>query len=230
MKILVLNGSPKQNSNTLAITMEFLKGLNQTKEHQIEIINVIEKKINYCQGCLSCWMQQNIHCVMQDDMNELLDKMAESDAIVWSFPLYEYGLPGHMKTLLDRTNPFMTMEMHTEANRVIHNFVVDFPGKKNIIITGCGFPYFEDNFVPLRAQMKNVFVNSCMICIYESGLVTIPDPRLQPAKDKLFLSLQKAGAEYNQTGSISIDTLKEVEEPMLPTDMYIHIINSMVKQ
>lgn len=227
MKILVLNGSPKRNSNTLTITSEFLKGMNEKQEHQIEIVNVIEKQIHYCQGCLSCWIKQDGHCVIQDDMNDILDKISESDILVWSFPLYEYGVPGPMKTLLDRTNPFMKMSMYSKGNRVFHNTVVDLASKKNIILTGCGFPYFEDNFAALRIQMKNIFHTPCMICIFESGLITLPNSELQDVKNKLFISLRKAGIEYNQTGSISLSTLKEVEKPMLPSDIYINIINSI---
>ncbi len=43
MKILVLNGSPKANSDTMHLTNAFLERISQNKKHNIEIINVIEK-------------------------------------------------------------------------------------------------------------------------------------------------------------------------------------------
>ena len=51
MKILVLNGSPKKKSDTFRLTDAFLKGLNRGGEHEVHIVNVIEKKIAPCRGC-----------------------------------------------------------------------------------------------------------------------------------------------------------------------------------
>ena len=44
MKVLVLNGSPKKKSDTMILTRSFLKGFNQDDSHEIEIIDVIQKK------------------------------------------------------------------------------------------------------------------------------------------------------------------------------------------
>ena len=79
-------------------------------------------------------------------------------------------------------------------------------------------------------QMKNIFITPCMICIFESALITNPDPKLQDVKNTLIASIRKAGAEYNQTGTISDSTLHEVQQPMLPNDIYIGIVNSLGKE
>lgn len=44
MKVLVLNGSPKENSNTMMLTTAFMNGLNEEKEHEIKAISVMEKE------------------------------------------------------------------------------------------------------------------------------------------------------------------------------------------
>ena len=67
MKILVLNGSPKKKSDTFRLTEAFLKGLNRDGQHEVNIINVIEKKISPCMGCFGCWQRGNGHCVIEDD-------------------------------------------------------------------------------------------------------------------------------------------------------------------
>lgn len=228
MKILVLNGSPRKESNTLILTKNFLEGLNSNNEHDIEIIDVISKNIKYCQGDLSCWIRQDGHCIIQDDMNDILDKIAESDMLVWSFPLYEYGMPAHLKTLIDRTNPFLKMEMYSTDSRVFHETVVDMAKKKNVVICGCGFPYFQDNFMALRWQLKNIFINPTVMCIYESGLISVPDPQLDAVKGNLLTSLKQAGSEYNKNKKISEDLLKKIEQPMLPNEIYINLINSLI--
>lgn len=229
MKVLVLNGSPKENSNTMLLTTAFLNGLNEKKEHDVTTVSVREKNIQFCQGCLSCWFRQDGHCVMQDDMNALLDEMAASDMIIWSFPLYYHGIPAPLKAVLDRTNPFLKIDMRMEGNKVVHEKVVDLSAKKNIVIVGCGFPYYPDNFAPLTMQMHQILGKPTMICVYETTLLTIPVPELTPLKSGLLASFTKAGKEMNQKGSISEATCALLEKPMLPNDTYINMMNHLKK-
>ena len=105
MKVLILNGSPKKKSDTFRMTDAFLKGLNRAGEHEVNIINVIDKKVAPCQGCFGCWQKMDGHCVIQDDQNAILDLYRDADVIIWSFPLYCYGMSSHLKAVLDRTIP-----------------------------------------------------------------------------------------------------------------------------
>ena len=98
MRILVLNGSPKKKSDTFRLTDAFLKGLNRGGEHEVHIVNVIDKKIAPCHGCFSCWQREDGHCVIPDDQNAILDVYRDADLIIWSFPLYCYGMPQMCKT------------------------------------------------------------------------------------------------------------------------------------
>ena len=111
MKVLVLNGSPKKQSDTYRMTERFLRGLNANREQEITVVNVIEKDIAPCKGCFGCWQQGEGHCLIDDDQNGILDLYRASDLIIWSFPLYCYGMPSHLKALLDRTIPLMKMDM-----------------------------------------------------------------------------------------------------------------------
>ena len=52
MKVLVLNGSPKKKSDTFRMAEAFLRGLNKNQEHEVQIVNVIDKKIAPLQGML----------------------------------------------------------------------------------------------------------------------------------------------------------------------------------
>ena len=100
MKILVLNGSPKEKSDTFRMTEAFLKGLNRNGEHEVNVIRVIDKDIAPCQGCFGCWERMDGHCVIEDDQNAILDIYREADIIIWSFPLYCYGMPAPLKALM----------------------------------------------------------------------------------------------------------------------------------
>ena len=59
MKILVLNGSPKKKSDTFRMTDAFLKGLNKDGEHEVKVINVIDRNIAACRGCFCCWQNKD---------------------------------------------------------------------------------------------------------------------------------------------------------------------------
>ena len=121
--------------------------------------------------------------------------------------------------------PFMKYNMYTSGNIVEHETLVDLKAKKNIILTGCGFPYFEDNYAPLKLHMRNVFGEPTMVCVYESSLMNIPAPELTPLKDQLLDQFTAAGREYDETGKISDATRDILEKPLLPNEVYIDIIN-----
>ena len=111
MKILVLNGSPKRDkSDTMHITRAFLDGMNEVNENEIKTINVIDKHIEYCTGCFAC-MRNGGDCIYHDDMKEILEEILISDLLIWSYPLYCYGMPAPLKALLDRTLPLSGMAM-----------------------------------------------------------------------------------------------------------------------
>ena len=156
MRILVLNGSPKKKSDTFRLTDAFLKGLNRVGEHEVYIVNVIDKKIAPCHGCFSCWQLEDGHCVIPDDQNAILDVYREADVIIWSFPLYCYGMPSHLKAVLDRTIPLVKMKMVQQPDGTVrHEALVDFSHIHTVVICGCGFPHWEGNFDGLKQMCKN---------------------------------------------------------------------------
>ena len=118
MNILVLNGSPKAQSDTFRLTDAFLKGIRKTGQHNITVIDVIKHNIAPCRGCFGCWQKTDGHCVINDDQNAILRKIIETDLIIISFPLYCYGLPSHLKAVIDRLIPLVQMKM-TEENSVV---------------------------------------------------------------------------------------------------------------
>ena len=112
MKILVLNGSPKRDkSDTMHITRAFLDGMKEAAPQDIHIIHTIDQHIDYCTGCFSC-MRNGGTCIHNDDMKAILEEILDSDLLIWSFPLYCYGMPAPLKALLDRTLP-LSSDIHT---------------------------------------------------------------------------------------------------------------------
>ena len=111
MKILVFNGSPKEErSDTLHITHAFLNGMSEITPQDIRYINVIDPKIEFCLGCFAC-KQNGGTCVQDDAMRSILEEILDSDLLLFSFPLHSYGMPAPLKNLIDRMLPLSSMAM-----------------------------------------------------------------------------------------------------------------------
>ena len=224
MKILVLNGSPKKKSDTFRMTEAFLKGLNRGGQHEVHVINIIEKQIAPCRGCFGCWERGDGHCVIRDDQNGILDLYRNADVIIWSFPLYCYAMPSHMKAVLDRTIPLVRMAMVQEKDGTVrHEALVDFSKIHTLVITGCGFPNWDGNFDGLRMMCKVCFGGPDMVCVPETPLLNIPEAA--PVAEPLLERFEKAGEEYAVSLTLSPETIRALETPMIPKEAYIRGVN-----
>ena len=224
MRILVLNGSPKAKSDTFRLTDAFLKGMNRGCRHEVHIVSVIDKKIAPCRGCFGCWQRGDGHCVMKDDQNDILDLYRKADVIIWSFPLYCYGMPSHLKAVLDRTIPLVKMTMVQQPDGTVrHEPLVDFSRVHTLVICGCGFPDWEGNFDSLKLLCRTCFGNPDMVCVPETPLMNVPEAAI--VADPLLKRFEEAGAEYAGRLTLSPQTVAALEAPMIPAEEYIRNVN-----
>lgn len=100
MKIVVLQGSPNHNGSTAILVEEFIRGARQAG-HTTERIDIAEKNIAPCRGCVACGYGAR-PCVQRDDMSEILDHILHADMLVLATPLYYYGMTAQLKTVIDR--------------------------------------------------------------------------------------------------------------------------------
>ena len=224
MKILVLNGSPKrEKSDTMHITRAFLEGMQAASPQDIHIIDVIDKHIEYCTGCFAC-KRNGGTCIHDDDMRAILDEILESDLLLFSFPLYCYGMPAPLKALLDRTMPLSSMAMRKVGDRYEHVGQADFSRLRYMMICGCGFPNSKHNFEPAIAQFKLCFPgNHTILTIPESPMFNAREAAI--ATEPRLALVQQAGKQYAQTGRINEALLAEIGSPMIPEEQYAAIVN-----
>lgn len=224
MKILVFNGSPKkEKSDTMHITRAFLEGMKETRQQDIHIINIIEQNIEYCTGCFSC-MRNGGKCILSDDMREILKEITESDLLIFSFPLYAYGMPAPMKAMINRLLPLTSMEMREVNGSYRHVGQSDYSDLKFVMICGCGFPNSRNNFEPAVDQFKKLFpMNNTIITIPESPMFNAPEaapvtvPKLELVKE--------AGKMYAEGFFVSEKLLGDIMTPMIPEEQYAKIVN-----
>ena len=227
MKILVLNGSPKRDkSDTMHITRAFLEGLCDAATQEIHEIDVIDRHIEYCTGCFAC-KRNGGTCIYDDDMRAILDEILDSDLLLFSYPLYCYGMPAPLKALLDRTMPLSSMAMRKVGDRYEHVGQADFSRLRYMMICGCGFPNSQHNFEPVVAQFKLCFpCNHTIITIPESPMFNAPEAAVV-TEPRLRL-VRQAGKQYAETGRIDETLLTEIGSPMIPEEQYAAIVNGGV--
>ncbi|TCK89098.1 multimeric flavodoxin WrbA [Natranaerovirga hydrolytica] len=101
MKILVLNGSPRSNGNTVSMVEAFVKGATENG-HQITVVPVCQKKIAGCLACEYCHTKGNGGCIQQDDMREVYPVLDAAEMIVLASPIYYHSLSGQLQCAINR--------------------------------------------------------------------------------------------------------------------------------
>ena len=102
MNVLSIFGGPRKKGNTATVLAWVENELNHLGHH-IERIDLPKKKVHGCVGCLKC--KHNIEepgCIQKDDGGHLIEKIVESDVVIFSSPLYYWGFSAFMKALIDR--------------------------------------------------------------------------------------------------------------------------------
>jgi len=227
MNILVINGSPKgEKSNTSKLTNAFIEGLNAAGNHSVEKITVTGKNIAPCRGCFCCWEKTPGKCVITDDMPGILTQLKNAELIIWSFPLYCFGMPSQTKALVDRmvmpnNLPDIVMQEDGSARHVSRYGPQN---QRHVLISTCGFFTVQNNYEPLIKQFGILFGDDCTKILCPQGeLFRIP--QLSGRTDEYLSCVTKAGEEYITTGAISADTQKTLIEPLYPTEQFLEMAN-----
>jgi len=100
-KILVLYASPRTNGNSAKLAQAFCHGALQSGNHVTEYY-LNDKEIGNCLACDYCQHHQG-KCAQRDDMTGLMESLQSHDTLVIASPVYYLGLPGKIKTVIDRT-------------------------------------------------------------------------------------------------------------------------------
>ena len=99
LHVLGIVGSPRQGGNTDILVNQVLTGAEEAGA-SIEKVILNKLTINPCQACNSCYKTGK--CMHDDDMEELLEKMLDSDLWVLGTPVYWWGPTAQFKAFLDR--------------------------------------------------------------------------------------------------------------------------------
>ena len=99
MKVLMINGSPRQGSNS-GVALDEMKKVFEAQGIECEEIQVGSKDIRGCVDCRQCGKLGK--CAFDDMVNETAPKFEEADALVVASPVYFAGANATLKAFLQR--------------------------------------------------------------------------------------------------------------------------------
>jgi multimeric flavodoxin WrbA len=137
MRICILFGSLRENSNTGLLVQPFIAELERLGA-AIDFITLKDKNI---EPCTACWTCQNIFeepgCPKNDDMKIVYDAVLKSDCIIFASPIYSWYCTPPMKAVMDRLVYGMNKYYGDTEGPCL------WEGKKCALVTTCGYEIEE---------------------------------------------------------------------------------------
>lgn len=99
MKVILVNGSTRENGCTFTALSEVAKSLNE-QGIETEIFQVGKKPVAGCLACNGC--SKTKKCVIDDCVNEFLVKAETADGFVFGSPVYYAAASGSLTSFLNR--------------------------------------------------------------------------------------------------------------------------------
>lgn len=104
MNILLLSGSKDRNGRTAGAINAIITGAERAGANT-ESVFLTELNLQHCRQCdANGWgtCRREGHCIVDDDFQMLVDKIHESDVVVFATPVYFRDLSESMKVFLDK--------------------------------------------------------------------------------------------------------------------------------
>ncbi len=131
--ICVLQGGPRKNGNTAALTRAFEKRLAERGVSYSDLW-LPDMDIAPCTGCRVCQDDfSGMGCVIKDDMEKIFAEVMESSIIVLASPIYSWYCTPPMKIVMDRLAYGMNKYYGKKAGPSL------WEGKSLAVITTCGY-------------------------------------------------------------------------------------------
>ena len=99
MKVLMINGSPRENGNT-AIALDEMKNVFDAEGVETKTVQVGNKNVRGCVACGRC--AELGKCVFDDIVNELATDLEAADGLVIASPVYYASANATLIAVLDR--------------------------------------------------------------------------------------------------------------------------------
>jgi multimeric flavodoxin WrbA len=104
MKLMAICGSARKQGNTAKMLHRAIEGAKSVGA-ETEFVNLFDLNYKDCISCYACKLKNSKsfgHCMVNDELKPLLERIEQSDVIVLGSPIYYGNLSGQMRSFTDR--------------------------------------------------------------------------------------------------------------------------------
>ncbi len=139
-RIIALLGSPRLEGNTAKLLNEAIRGANDAG-CSVEKIEVTSLNFRACREIFFC--REHETCAMKDDMTGIYEKFRDIDGIIVATPVMTMGIPGMLKSFIDRFQVFF-MAKYVRKNPLVRKEKRTHRLGLYLGISGMNVPYVFD--------------------------------------------------------------------------------------
>jgi multimeric flavodoxin WrbA len=183
-RIVFVQGSPRKNGNTRAITAVVMASAkeNGAEVTEIDAINLDFKEPG-CVGCQKCQESEAFLCAFNDEVAQRVATLPEYNVIVLATPIYWWSYPAQLKIFVDRMYSLSKISDPENPQSLL-------TGKTLALLATGGGP-IEDNLELLESQWKkpaDMLGTLFLSCLFpntppEAGALTQDPSALEKAKE-----------------------------------------------
>lgn len=220
MRILTINSSVHgDKGNTHLVASGLMRGY---REAGVESETVFLKTLDIqpCKACFKCWSFTPGRCIINDSMESILDKIHQSNIVVFATPLHFFSWSSIMKTFIDRMMPLLKpwMTRHPK-DKALTTHPLRYPNPfKAVLLSSSAFPERE-HFTPLVETFRTMCQAvgwEPIATILRPGAELLRVPMMQIMLNWYYDGLLKAGKELALYGEISSETQAVIDRDLSP--------------
>lgn len=233
MRILAINGSHRgDKGHTRYLIDQIVEGAEE-EGAECEVVTLAKTKIKRCIACGKCQKEKSLmRCVFheKDDVASIFDKIAASDIVIYSTPIYVFNMSSLLKMFLDRfycAGVSAELEV-TESGLLFHKVKQEICSKPFVALVCCDniedetprtvVSYFESFSKFLDAPQVGLLVrNGGKILGHGRDHQALAEV---PLAHRVYAAYRKAGRELAKQGRVSRITQWQASREIVPLPMF----------
>lgn len=174
MKTLILNGSPRDNGDTVSL----IRLLTGKIKGDCKIVSAFSDNISPCIDCRYC--RKNNGCVINDGMTEIYKYTEDCENIVIASPVYFSELTGPLLNVCSRFQAFYC------SRRFLNAEPVSKKKKGGVILVGGGDGSFDTAEKTAKILLKEMGCEMFFPSVFSRNTDDIPASEDKTAAEEIF--------------------------------------------
>lgn len=173
MSIIVLNASPRKNANTAILCENVVEGV-KSQNKEVEYYNLYDYMFKGCVSCFACHLKTKSEdplCIIQDDIQPILEKCVNADAIVIATPIYYGSITSYAQAFLERllfaADTYYINEEGQRVSKIKRNIKTAMIYTMNVTEDMASFNG-EDQLSIMRGYLSNIFGECKSLYVYDT--------------------------------------------------------------